>query len=77
MGFLGKSPRYINPIILWIDLLIVELGFDDFWGFSIDWFDDFGLWVFYVFPVSRLSMVVGLCVLDRLCMGLTACDISC
>jgi len=50
MGFLGKSPRYINPIILWIDLLIVELGFNDFWGFSIDWLDDFGLWVFLCSP---------------------------
>jgi hypothetical protein len=36
VDFLRKSPRYINPIILWIDLIIAELGFDDFWVFSID-----------------------------------------
>jgi hypothetical protein len=36
MGFFEENPQGINPIILWIDLLIVELGFDDFWGFSID-----------------------------------------
>jgi hypothetical protein len=39
-GFSRKSPRYINPVILWIDLLIVELRFNHFWGFSIDWLDD-------------------------------------
>jgi hypothetical protein len=22
---------------VWIDLLIVELGFNNFWGFSMDW----------------------------------------
>jgi hypothetical protein len=43
-GFFRKIPRYINPIILWIDLLIVELGFDDFLGvlnllcFGYAWF---------------------------------------
>jgi hypothetical protein len=26
---------------LGIDLIIVELGFDDFWGFSNDWLGDF------------------------------------
>jgi len=31
-----ENPQGINPVILWIDLPIVELGFDDFWGFSID-----------------------------------------
>jgi hypothetical protein len=30
---------------------------------------------FCVLLVSRLSMVVGLCVLDRLCVGLTSGDI--
>jgi hypothetical protein len=33
MGFLGKYPRYINPIILWINLLIMGLRFDNFGAF--------------------------------------------
>jgi hypothetical protein len=55
MDFLGKSPRYINLVILWIDLLIVELGFNKFWGFSIDWSNDLVLindWVFLMLSMS-------------------------
>jgi hypothetical protein len=35
VDFLRKSPRYINPIILWIDLIIAESRFNDFWAFSM------------------------------------------
>jgi hypothetical protein len=42
-GFVEENPQGINPIILWIGLIIMELGFDDFWGFTIDWLGDFVL----------------------------------
>jgi hypothetical protein len=29
-GFVEENPQGINPIILWIGLIIMELGFDNF-----------------------------------------------
>jgi hypothetical protein len=44
-GFIEENPQGVNPIILWINLWIVELGFHDFiWGFSTVWPVDFVYW---------------------------------
>jgi hypothetical protein len=50
---------------LGIDLIIVKLGFDDFWGFSIDWLRDFycdGVFLDVDFPVLCSCS-------NRLCVG--------
>jgi hypothetical protein len=40
-----------------MDLLIVELGFNDFWGFSLDWLDDLVLIGDGVFLVVDLPVL--------------------
>jgi hypothetical protein len=60
MKILGVISYNLWWFILGIDLIIVELGFDDFWGFSNDWLGDF-----YWLMMGYFWMLISLfCVLD-------------